>query len=342
MMVSHLPDLQSKNSMFSLYCEERLVDEKEEQDAGKGIRPFHDGGRKKKPELFVFGHDLHWETDELESLMSRERDVHLGVTDLSSDESIMEARREAVEWIMRVSSHYSFASLTILLAVMYYDRFILSVKFQRDMPWMNHLTAVACLSLAAKMEEPRVPLLLDLQVEEFKYVFEAKTVQRMELLVLSSLKWKMNLVTPITFIEHIVRRLRWKSLLNRHFFDSCETLIVSLIFDSWSVSYLPSVMASAVMLQVAKEVDPLRVLDFEKEIMDILKTNKGKVDDCGKLIRVPLSLNLRKRKYNPIPSSPSCVITSCFSSNDSSNDSWTVASSETTTMKKNRADEEMK
>ena len=44
-----------------------------------------------------------------------------------------------------------------------------------------------------------VPLLLDLQVEEIKYVFEVKTIQRIELLVLSTLQWKVNPVTPTSF-----------------------------------------------------------------------------------------------------------------------------------------------
>ena len=35
---------------------------------------------------------------------------------------------------------------------------------QQDKPWMNQLEAVACLSLAAKMDETEVPLLLDFQV----------------------------------------------------------------------------------------------------------------------------------------------------------------------------------
>ncbi|KAH7855864.1 hypothetical protein Vadar_029836 [Vaccinium darrowii] len=48
--------------------------------------------------------------------------------------------------------------------------------------------------------ETQVPLLLELQVKESKYVFEAKTVERMELLVLSALEWKMNPVTPLLFI----------------------------------------------------------------------------------------------------------------------------------------------
>ncbi|KAI8017255.1 Cyclin-D3-1 [Camellia lanceoleosa] len=43
------------------------------------------------------------------------------------------------------------------------------------------LVAVACLSLAAKVEETQVPFLLDFQVEESKFIIEAKTIQRMEL-----------------------------------------------------------------------------------------------------------------------------------------------------------------
>jgi len=35
---------------------------------------------------------------------------------------------------------------------------------QQDKPWMTQLAAVACLSLAAKMDETEVPLLLDFQV----------------------------------------------------------------------------------------------------------------------------------------------------------------------------------
>ncbi|XP_028073141.1 cyclin-D3-1-like [Camellia sinensis] len=51
--------------------------------------------------------------------------------------------------------------------------------------WMEkdcQLVAVACLFLAAKVEETQVSLLLDFQVEESKFVIKAKTIQRMELL----------------------------------------------------------------------------------------------------------------------------------------------------------------
>ena len=68
--------------------------------------------------------------------------------------------------------------LTVVLAVNYVDRFLSSSCFQRDRPWMSQLAAATCLSLAAKVDEIDVPLLLDLQVEETKYALEAKTILR--------------------------------------------------------------------------------------------------------------------------------------------------------------------
>ena len=62
-------------------------------------------------------------------------------------------------------AHYSFTSITAVLAVNYVDRFIFGFQFEgEEKPWMSQLVAVSCLSLAAKFEETQVPLLLDLQV----------------------------------------------------------------------------------------------------------------------------------------------------------------------------------
>ncbi|KAJ0777072.1 putative cyclin [Helianthus annuus] len=44
-------------------------------------------------------------------------------------------------------------------------------------------------------------------VEWAKFVFESKTITKMELPVLSSHEWKMNLVTPLSFSNYIMRRL---------------------------------------------------------------------------------------------------------------------------------------
>lgn len=42
---------------------------------------------------------------------------------------------------------------------------------------------------------------------ESKFVFEARTIQRMELLVLSTLRWRMQAVTPFSFIDSFLLQI---------------------------------------------------------------------------------------------------------------------------------------
>ncbi|CAN1851721.1 CYCD3-1, partial [Linum perenne] len=72
------------------------------------------------------------------------------------------ARRRAVEWIVKVINHHEFSTLTAVLAINYLYRFIAGPCYEK--PWTIQLVVVGCLSLAAKVEETDVPLLLDLQV----------------------------------------------------------------------------------------------------------------------------------------------------------------------------------
>ncbi|KAK8497829.1 hypothetical protein V6N13_034612 [Hibiscus sabdariffa] len=315
-----------------LYCEE-------EEDLGECS--FEDnasdnfGGTVKKetflPLLFI-DHDLFWEDDELLTLMSKEKETHHGYIDVNSDEPLVLARKEALEWIFKVKEHYGFHALTMVLAVNYFDRFVSSLKFQKDKPWMGQLAAVACLSLAAKVEETQVPLLLDLQVES-KYVFDSNTMQRMELLVLSTLQWRMNPVTPISFFNLITSRLGFglKTHLHLEFLRRCERLLLLLIADSRFMLYIPSIITAATMVHVVKEIEPCHYLEYQKQLIGVLKTCEDKVNACYKLILELLETHCKgnrghKHKHRSIPSSPNDVIDASFSC-DNSVDSGAVTSS---------------
>lgn len=118
--------------------------------------------------LLLLEQDLFWEDEELLSLFSKEKQQQNNSVSLvnivENDLSLLLARREAVEWMLKVNAYYGFTALTAILAINYFDGFLSSLHFQRDKPWMIQLVAVTCLSLAAKVEETQVPLLLDLQV----------------------------------------------------------------------------------------------------------------------------------------------------------------------------------
>ncbi|KAI3803716.1 hypothetical protein L1987_31877 [Smallanthus sonchifolius] len=179
---------------------------------------------------------------------------------------------------------------------------------------MIQLLAVTSLSLAAKVEETQVPSLLDLQVEDTKYMFEPKNIQKMELLVMSRLEWKMNPVTPISFLDHIARRLGLKTHFQLGFIKKCEDLILFLVSDSRFVGYQPSVLATAAMLHVLDQVDHFNCVDYQNQLLEVLKTTKEKVKQCNEMIMEVSNLssfNVKKRKFKEdetihlISSSPS-------------------------------------
>lgn len=144
----------------SLYCDE----EKWEEDHEEVVVVDHVGNDHNALLLpQILSHqDLFWEDEELTSLLSKEGEACLCFEDLCADLAL--ARRDAIVWMLKVKAHYGFSALTATLAINYLDRFLSSFHFQREKPWMIQLVAVTCLSLAAKVDETHVPLLLDFQV----------------------------------------------------------------------------------------------------------------------------------------------------------------------------------
>lgn len=96
--------------------------------------------------------------------------------------------------------------------------FSLCFHCQQPSGWPFQILSVACLSLAAKMEETQVPILLDLQALEPKYVFEPKMIQRMELYIMANLNWRLRSVTPFDFIDYFISKLPSFSSFSHDFF----------------------------------------------------------------------------------------------------------------------------
>ena len=52
------------------------------------------------------------------------------------------------------------------------------------------------------MEECRVPALSEFLIED--YQFDNKVIQRMELLVLGTLEWRMDSITPFSYLHYFI------------------------------------------------------------------------------------------------------------------------------------------
>ncbi|GMN40101.1 hypothetical protein TIFTF001_009335 [Ficus carica] len=154
---------------------------------GRKIRSF-DGHDDENGYLSV----LPLQSDECLASMAEKESLHFPslldyLKRFRSGDSDLRARKEAVDWISQANAHLSFGPLCSYLSINYLDRFLAAYELPKGKAWTMQLLAVACLSLAAKMEETQVPLSLDLQVGDSRFVFEARTIRRMELLVPSEI-----------------------------------------------------------------------------------------------------------------------------------------------------------
>ncbi|KAJ0984370.1 hypothetical protein J5N97_002726 [Dioscorea zingiberensis] len=229
------------------------------------------------------------------------------------------AREEVVSWVARATARIGFSATTLFLAVDYLDRCFLpgagaGLRLQPDKPWMARLSAIACLSLAAKVEEVYVPLLLDLQAIAAaddgpgSYLFEPKTIRRMELLVLSALGWRMNPVTPLSFIELLPSSTLCSA--------TCTHALLSAIADWRWVRYPPSVWASAAILHAIGDAD-----QETQSFLALLNGPKEHVEECCLVIQETARHNhkhIALNYYSSCPASPNAVVGSCFSCESSS------------------------
>lgn len=229
------------------------------------------------------------------------------------------SRENAVSWMLDVHSYYQFDRLTAYLSVNYLDRFLSNHTIPLGKAWMLQLLAVGCVSLAAKIEETDVPFLLDLQVGEVQHVFEARTIQRMELLILSTLKWRMNSVTPFSYVNYMLHKIGISRRSSSAFASRVEELILSTCRVMRFLVYRPSVIAVACIISVGEELVPMHAATFKNVLLSALPTSEGIMLECARvvqeLLRDPFWTSNKRISPNlSAPQSPIGVLdAACFS-----------------------------
>ncbi|KAE9613345.1 hypothetical protein Lal_00027475 [Lupinus albus] len=218
-------------------------------------------------------------------MIERERE-HLPRDDyfkrLKSRELDISVRREAIDWICKSHAYYGFGYLTFCLAVNYLDRFLSVYELPRDKSWTGQLLAVACLSIAVKMDEIKVPQSVDLQVGEPKFFFEGKTIQRMELLVLGTLRWKMQALTPCSFVDYFLGKITCEHQPAELYISRSIQLILSIIEGIDFLEFKPSEIAAAVAIYVSKEI---HAKDIDKAIVGFSIVEEERVLKCVEMVR---------------------------------------------------------
>lgn len=271
----------------------------------------------------------------LASLFVKERQHFLGIDYLKrlrSGDLDLGARNLVIDWIEKVQSHYNFGPLCVYLSVNYLDRFLSAYELPKGKAWMMQLLGVACLSLAAKVDETDVPLSLDLQVGESRFVFEAKTIQRMELLVLSTLKWRMQSVTPFSFIDYFLYKLSGDKMPPRSLIFQATQLILSTIKGIDLMEFRPSEVAAAVAVFVTQQTQIVELTDKAFSFLTDF-VEKERLMKCVEIMH-DLRMNSRSNgalASTSVPQSPIGVLdaSACLSykSDDTSTPSGSCANS---------------
>ncbi|KAG0476297.1 hypothetical protein HPP92_012712 [Vanilla planifolia] len=211
-------------------------------------------------------------------------------------------RRDAIDWILKVHAYYKFGPSSAFLSINYLDRFLSCYELPQGKAWMTQLLSVACLSLASKMEETEVPLLIDLQAGEAKFVFESRTIQRMELLVLSTLNWRMQAVTPFSFVYSFLYKLNNGDSLPKVLTGRAVELILCTTRGIDFLAFLPSEIAAAAAMSAISEN---RSVDFRGKITWCSEVDQGRVYRCYEMLQEEMLTD----RENPIDGIPSvaCV-----------------------------------
>ncbi|PUZ42302.1 hypothetical protein GQ55_9G573000 [Panicum hallii var. hallii] len=174
------------------------------------------------------------------------------------------ARSGCVRWIIKTTAMFRFSGKTAYVAVTYLDRFLAQRRVNRGQEWALQLLAVACLSLASKVEEHHAPRLSELRLDAFE--FDSASILRMELLVLGTLQWQMIAATPFPYISCFAARFRQDE--RRAIVLRAVECVFAAIKAMSSVEYQPSTIAVASIL-VARGNDetPAANLDELKAIL---------------------------------------------------------------------------
>ncbi|KAJ6916439.1 hypothetical protein NC652_018980 [Populus alba x Populus x berolinensis] len=174
------------------------------------------------------------------------------------------ARLDAIEWILNTRAIYGFRFHTAYLSVTYFDRFVSKRSIDEGKLWAIRLLSVACLSLAAKMEERKVPPLSEFPVEDF--CFGNKVIQRMELLVLNTLEWRMNSITPFAYLHYFIHKTCGESTPKDTVSRAVE-LVVAMIKEIDLLDHRPSIIAAAAVLAASNRQLTRKELELKVDMI---------------------------------------------------------------------------
>lgn len=171
---------------------------------------------------------------------------------LTKQEVISDKMRSIlVDWLVEVHLKFKLTADSLLLTVQLLDRFLAAKSVQRS---QLQLVGVTCLLLAAKYVEVYAPEVRDF-VNITDRAYTRREIMDMEVQVLTVLKFRLQLPSPLVFLKRFARLLGADAQL-----ECLAQYILELsLVDARMSRYQPSHVASASLLlanKVMKKPEP--------------------------------------------------------------------------------------
>ncbi|EXB43801.1 hypothetical protein L484_000506 [Morus notabilis] len=232
------------------------------------------------------------ENDSLSSLHSRESETSLDEDSFNISfrqycTTSVEEEEEYVEILMERETEFGFKKdLSFVFGnfVKCHRLEAIAWILKDEEMWLIRLLPVACLALAAKMEEAEIPSLSDFRFEDDD--FGINLIGKMELFVLSTLEWKMNSITPFAFLHYFITRLCQLQSPPTNILSRTTALIMATIRETNIMEHRPSVIAAAATLVALEQ--KLSRTSLESKMNSISHCKSLQVEDvfsCYNIIR---------------------------------------------------------
>ncbi|GAB4846898.1 hypothetical protein Ancab_025906 [Ancistrocladus abbreviatus] len=235
-------DSDASSSLSTLVSQEKLFSIEAENEVGI---PDLEGSEDDYIRLLV----------QKESLSPSQR-----VSDAASPDWLKSERLNAITWILKTRAQLGLKHKTAYLSVAYIDHYLSRKSIHNGPSWIIKLLSIACLWLAAKMEEGGVAGLKDYLVKDAWTDKEA--IQRMELLVLSALEWKIRIITPFAYTNYLMTKLCGKTEPTA-LIPKVKELLLGVIRETNLIDRRPSIIAAAAVLAANDTVLTPETLEFK-------------------------------------------------------------------------------
>ncbi|XP_061368817.1 putative cyclin-D6-1 [Gastrolobium bilobum] len=201
------------------------------------------------------------ESRNISELFESESDHILSPNSPSSTSFHVSFSREAISLIHKVKVRVHIVQLSCnldpfvaYLAINYLHRFISRHEIPGK-PWVLRLVVISCLSLASKMKN--TPLSLSHNIQNKGFIFDARSIQKMELLILGVLKWRMRSITPFPFLRFFISLAEIKDQsLKQALKKRASEIIFNAHNDIKLSEHKPSTIAATALIYASNELIP--------------------------------------------------------------------------------------